>query len=405
MNTDKIRLMTGLVQSNTVQQLMDLAYTLLENPLCLVITKGQLLAYSQIYGEHQTRWTELRNHAPTDVRGTDCGNGISLIEAQDDISWLKKAIVNNGVHEGYLFLSSMFRPFDIEDRAVFDMVTVLVTNLMHGSGFGANHFKNIIIKLINKEPCSQEEIAPALAESHLRNYEYFHVLCFNEATASGHFSAGSPGQGSEQFQQRFRALFNLLDKLPCSETLSLDQNFICIYGAHNRVSNWYSLIPGFRELVFETRCSVGISPAFSELSQLRQKFEQAKLAMEYGSQIGNGGLCPYEHFGLFHLLEQFSTHSTAEDLCSARVLTLRDYDQANGTEFLRTLEVFLRCNRSYQEAASKLKIHRNTVVYRINKCREICQMTLDQEFDTFFTQYSIRVLDCLPHLHKTDIHD
>ena len=55
-----------------------------------------------------------------------------------------------------------------------------------------------------------------------------------------------------------------------------------------------------------------------------------------------------------------------------RVLgTLIAYDSARSSEMVRTLDAFLSCNRSWVKTAKALDVHRQTVVYRIQRVEEI----------------------------------
>ncbi len=50
---------------------------------------------------------------------------------------------------------------------------------------------------------------------------------------------------------------------------------------------------------------------------------------------------------------------------------LRDYDQANGTELLRTLDVYYACDRSPGKTALALNVHRHTLMYRLKTIKSV----------------------------------
>ncbi len=52
-------------------------------------------------------------------------------------------------------------------------------------------------------------------------------------------------------------------------------------------------------------------------------------------------------------------------------------DRTSGTEYVHTLEVFFQCNQNITQTAKKLYLHRNTVVYRLQRIREILPVDLD----------------------------
>ena len=71
------------------------------------------------------------------------------------------------------------------------------------------------------------------------------------------------------------------------------------------------------------------------------------------------------------LAQVLRSEGLVDDFVDSRVSTLLDYDLRNGTEYLRTLEMYLKCERRLNETAEKLFVHRNTLLYRIGRIKEI----------------------------------
>lgn len=60
---------------------------------------------------------------------------------------------------------------------------------------------------------------------------------------------------------------------------------------------------------------------------------------------------------------------------------LHAYDQAQGTSLLHTLQVFLEENRSWLQAAKRLHVHKQTLVYRIRRIEAISGRSMDNTGD------------------------
>lgn len=82
-------------------------------------------------------------------------------------------------------------------------------------------------------------------------------------------------------------------------------------------------------------------------------------------------------------------------LISDKLIKLRDYDINNGGELLKTLYYYLMEERSLIKAAQKLDIHRNSIVYRINKINEIVDLDLDDYESRNNILASLELLDRL----------
>jgi purine catabolism regulator len=54
------------------------------------------------------------------------------------------------------------------------------------------------------------------------------------------------------------------------------------------------------------------------------------------------------------------------------------YDAERGTDLLNSLTVFMRCNRSWQQAAAELYVHKQTLIYRMRRVEELTGLKLNE---------------------------
>lgn len=57
---------------------------------------------------------------------------------------------------------------------------------------------------------------------------------------------------------------------------------------------------------------------------------------------------------------------------------LSSYDRENHTEFYETLRHYLRQERSITRTAEEMGLHRNTLLYRITRIRELTRLELEE---------------------------
>ena len=65
-----------------------------------------------------------------------------------------------------------------------------------------------------------------------------------------------------------------------------------------------------------------------------------------------------------------------------RVLgAVMEYDAAQGAHLMESLRVFLQENRSWQRAAARLHVHKQTLVYRIRRIEQLTSRSLSDTAD------------------------
>ena len=126
------------------------------------------------------------------------------------------------------------------------------------------------------------------------------------------------------------------------------------------------------------KCNIGVSNPLITPSRTVEALREARLALAHGTK--QRPLVMYNNARD----EQSWLPTNLEDArrIHRRVLgTLTDYDAQQGGQLQHTLLVFLQQNRSWQKAADRLNVHKQTLVYRIRRVEEISGRSLDSTED------------------------
>lgn len=124
--------------------------------------------------------------------------------------------------------------------------------------------------------------------------------------------------------------------------------------------------------------SIGVGRIRFGLEGIRQSHQDARQALTIGRRLyGPGSVTRFEKLGVYRLI--YAAEKLPElDIFQREALgSLIDYDQAHGAELIKTLEAFFRANCSPKEAASLLHVHRNTVLYRLERIADITGFDLN----------------------------
>lgn len=127
-----------------------------------------------------------------------------------------------------------------------------------------------------------------------------------------------------------------------------------------------------------TRTLVGIGTIVTGVKELARSFKEAQVALEVGKVFDNEKLVVgYENLGIARLIYQLPT-----TLCEMflKEVFKRGSIESLDYETLFTIQKFFENNLNVSETARKLFVHRNTLVYRLEKIRKLTGLDL-REFD------------------------
>ncbi|MGI5930908.1 MAG: PucR family transcriptional regulator [Eubacterium sp.] len=140
----------------------------------------------------------------------------------------------------------------------------------------------------------------------------------------------------------------------------------------------------------------GISQPFSDILKINRFYEQSVRTLELLSDTaGPDQILFYSTDALVPYLFSCCDYPGLEIGIHHHLFELRDHDEANHTEFIRTLHTYLDCDRNATRTAEALHIHRSTFFYRVKKIEELLGISITDSRLLFLYELSFRILDYL----------
>ena len=96
----------------------------------------------------------------------------------------------------------------------------------------------------------------------------------------------------------------------------------------------------------------------------------------------------FQNYLIFHQIASLSEHEK-EELYAMTVKPLVEFDRANHTSLTETLQKYFECHLNSSLAASKLYIHRNTFMNRIEKIQSLIDFHPDDSHNLFSVYYGL----------------
>ncbi|HUE76046.1 MAG TPA: helix-turn-helix domain-containing protein [Chloroflexota bacterium] len=149
--------------------------------------------------------------------------------------------------------------------------------------------------------------------------------------------------------------------------------------------------------------SAGVGGVYPGAGGIKVAYQEADGALSMGSFIfGSGRTTYFGELGLYRLLLVLRGTTELENFFQQTLAKLVEYDRKNDGEMVRTLEAYFACLGSPTDAAERLHVHRNTLLYRLNRVQEIGGFDLDDSETRLALHLALRVREVLQASQRSD---
>lgn len=142
--------------------------------------------------------------------------------------------------------------------------------------------------------------------------------------------------------------------------------------------------------------NIGIGNVYSDFSKIKRSYLEAEKAIRVLKAEGvSDETKSYSNIGVYKLLTEINDVSLLKEYYDETVGKLENYDAQNNTDFAKIFYVFLQENGNHIQTAQKLYLHRNTLMYKINKIQEIIKRDLTDtrvRFE-FYLGYLVKMIN------------
>ncbi len=168
-----------------------------------------------------------------------------------------------------------------------------------------------------------------------------------------------------------------------------------------------------KQLVDETReqlarraqnAAAGVSRPVAGIHPLRDAYQEARDAISIAGELGESNATTfYGDLKLYQLLLAMKDHNF-EDLqrfYEQTIGPLAEHDDRKQGDLIRTLNGFFEANGNLAKAAQDLDVHRNTLVYRLERISELTDMDLNDADNRLMLHLALKIQRVLATLPTT----
>jgi PucR family transcriptional regulator, proline-responsive transcriptional activator len=387
----ELRLMKAAV-AGSYQDLIDISYRFMANPLFLLDTSYRVLALAPDADIPEDReWDHIRATGTTspELVKTLKEEGILSIETKGlpqayslpgfprSSIWFN--IYLNSRYAGRVVVLDAYRSFSPEDQLATKILSeALKLKMSRDEAFqyilGKGPVYNMLRDLVTGVRFDRTVIADRL-----------HYL---SGWAKGTFRVLYVPLGSTD-EQSFDFYARALEKRVDSRAVLVGNALVVVI--HYKKREDISLSRDTATAFLSKNGLVGgLSNEFDELSELHGFYKQAVTCLSLSRK--DEALRLYEELAVDHILS-FCADENPAMMCHPGVVRLRRFDAENGTDLTETLYAYVENERSLVRTAERLRIHRNTLLYRINKITAILDVNLADPCVRLHILISQRLLD------------
>jgi len=141
---------------------------------------------------------------------------------------------------------------------------------------------------------------------------------------------------------------------------------------------------------------VGVGGTSPGVAGARTSHRQAQEALALARQVSAWGpVVSFSDLGALRLLCELRDSPELEAFCEEQLGALLAYDQAHGTELVSTLRALFAYHGNISRTAEALHLHRNSLIYRMERIAKISGADLHEADDRFALQLALRLLPLL----------
>jgi len=138
--------------------------------------------------------------------------------------------------------------------------------------------------------------------------------------------------------------------------------------------------------------TIGIGSGYNGIKGIKKSYREAKISLELGRYLfGNGSDIYYNNLGVYGLLLKHNSMSELKDFVQEILGSFLEYDYNKKGDLYKTLEIYLESNCNVKETSEKMYTHYNTILYRVNKIKELTGIDFNQPDQKMNLQVAMRL--------------
>jgi hypothetical protein len=267
---------------------------------------------------------------------------------------------------------------------IVSLLSHRVYNHCNNNYFNRTQVGVMFEKILKGKFVNMEIISKTLSRIKWNINDDYLLICINVPSSA--FSKGTAMYAKKVYETLFAN----------SVVLEIGEYFVIIYHGVLDSEN-FSTTDLLEQKLVDTDAKGIIGLSFRDITQLKNQWRLISSAIEFDPFPRNGNrLIRYETILFNHFINECAQIIPLNAICHQGVVQLYEYEKENHGELLNSLRIYLEEERSLISAAKRLHVHRNTLVYRLNRIADMTQLPFNDansRLHMLLSCYCLRYLD------------
>jgi purine catabolism regulator len=142
--------------------------------------------------------------------------------------------------------------------------------------------------------------------------------------------------------------------------------------------------------------AVGIGRIYAGPEGIKTSYHEARQSIIMGSRVfGASCLTYFGDLGVYRLLFNLQGSDDLGAFYHETLGSLLEYDQKTNSDLIHTLQIYFASCGSVARAAEELQLHRNSLLYRLQRVKEISGLDLEDAEARLAMQLALHIGDIL----------
>lgn len=381
-NKWELEMLMCLIQKKHIQELLEIAYRVFQRPMFIKSVSSWVLAITKGYApDIHPYWTDMEESVTHRTSRFDMIKTVSLDKNFQFVFTQKYPIViESPLYKGFVMHSNVWidnsRTCEIvtlednktltqSDVQLMDFFTRMVELFIQNSNplyVAGSDCTSFFLRLLEGNGLIQENLQFIYEITRWQHNDEFVVICIESK--------------SKHETPIVRVLQDKIQEQLSEGCAFLYENRIVTVVNLTRTGTYNELIKMMKALIPRDAFYWGASYEFINIEKFTQFYSQTLCVLSYAKSLKKA----------YRTMYQVAYMSITDQLRDLKVLTsslhpdlvkIMEFDKKQSANYLNTLFEYLFCGCNYTDAANRLGLHRNSLIYRISKIEEMMSSDLN----------------------------